>query len=163
MQGRWKYAAVALLTLLLGFYLYNRFRTPPDINMSGLSLTLLDGRQANISRFYGRPVIVNFAASWCGPCRQEIRDLQSVRGEIEETAGVLVVSDEEMPVIQALSEQTGAFEFVKLNSRFSDLGIHSIPTTYLLNRYGKVVKKHTGYIDWTDPSARAHLLKLMNK
>ena len=163
MQGRWKYAAVAMLALLLVFYLYNRYRVAPEIEMAGVKLTLLDGQPATISHFYGRPLVVNFAASWCGPCRKELQDLKSVQAEIMDKANVLVVSDEEIGVIQGLSEQTGTFDFAKLNTGFSGLGIHSIPTTYLLNRKGEVVKKHTGFIDWTDPSTRAHLLKLMNQ
>jgi hypothetical protein len=49
-----------------------------------------------------------------------------------------------------------------MNQSFNQIGIHSIPTSYVLNREQEVKKETVGYIDWKDASTREHLKKLMD-
>jgi hypothetical protein len=48
-----------------------------------------------------------------------------------------------------------------LTKVFSDIGINSIPTTYLLNAKGEIVYNNVGFIDWEDESTFQHLISLM--
>jgi hypothetical protein len=48
-----------------------------------------------------------------------------------------------------------------LKQPFSVIGINSIPTSYLVNRKGVIVKQKVGYIDWEDPSTSNYMLGLM--
>ena len=54
------------------------------------------------------------------------------------------------------------FTFLKLNNAFGNIGIASIPTTYLLNTKGEIVYNKVGYIDWEDESTINHLLTYFN-
>lgn len=155
---------MTLVALLLVFFLYNRYRVAPELDISDLKIVSTAGERVDMNDFTGRPLIVSFAASWCGPCRKEINDMKKVEKELKDAANLLVISDERIETIQAFSAEAGdAFMFAQLATPFSALGIRSIPTTYLVNGKGKIVKKHTGYIDWSDPSARAHYLALMKQ
>jgi hypothetical protein len=53
------------------------------------------------------------------------------------------------------------FTFLTLTNVFSDIGINSIPTTYLLNARGEIVYNNVGFIDWEDESTLSHLKSLM--
>ena len=56
-----------------------------------VAFTALDGsRQLDLESFRGRPVLLTFWASWCGPCRQELPELQKLSAELAETGFALV-------------------------------------------------------------------------
>jgi thiol-disulfide isomerase/thioredoxin len=133
----------------------------PEIPFSTLTFTTLTGEKRNFHELGNSPLVVCFAASWCAPCRSELDDLTRVTPDLGE-ARVVVIGEEPVDRIRLLKEiGEYPFEFLKLRGTFNSLGIHSIPTTYLLDRHGKVVKKMTGAVNWIDRSSRKHLLTLL--
>lgn len=108
-----------------------------------------------------RPLLVNFWATWCVPCREEFPDLLKIRGEYEETRLDFVLvslddpSDIDKAVPEFLSEQRAenlpsyllhaSDESVAIN--FVDPGWSGeLPATFLYDRSGNVVFKHKGRI-----------------
>ncbi len=155
--------SIALVVLLLAFYLYNRYRVAPELFIGKLELTDLEGKAVKLES-EGKALVLSFAASWCGPCMKELRELKKVQHEVLPVAKVVVISDESLQKISHLREQGQyEFNFYKLEGGFSGIGINSIPTTYLLNSKGEVLKKEVGYMDWSDDSTRQHLLKILSK
>lgn len=163
MNKRWIYVAGIALALFCAFYFYQKFRVPPVIDFDRLSFTTLEGEPYALTDRTGTPLVVCFAASWCGPCRHELDDLSRVSGELGD-ARVVVIGEEPVERLRLMRDLGGyPFEFVKMKGSFSSIGIHSIPMTYLVDRQGDVAKKISGAIDWRDPSSRNHLLTLLNK
>lgn len=164
MQGKWKYGIALLAAALVGYFLYNKYRVAPAIEMQAIRVIKADGSRESMEKYLGRPAVISFAASWCGPCRKEITEMGRVADQITNVASVVIISDEDHRALDLLrSPGSEDFDFLKLDGRFSDLSIYSIPTTYLLNSKGQIVKKHTGYIDWSDPSSRTHMLALLSQ
>src|SRR5687768_12626498 len=164
MRWRWTYVAAGALVLLLLFFLYKKYRVAPEIDFSRIALLDLSGNSVSLEKYTGKPLVLSFAASWCGPCLKELKELEQVKAEVLPVANILVVSDESPEQIARLRGQGNlSFDFLKLAGRFAAIGIHSIPTTYLLDSQGKVVKEEVGLIRWSDAGNRMHLLKLMEE
>jgi thiol-disulfide isomerase/thioredoxin len=113
-----------------------------------LPATVLVAPRATISGLAGRPAIVHFWASWCGPCTKEAPELQRVAGELHGRASLIGVdwSDSRsaasafarrhhwtFPILADDAGRTGA-----------SWGITGLPTTFLLDRRGRIVKRMTG-------------------
>lgn len=161
MKAKWVYGLLLAAGVCYAFFLYDRYRRAPAIQFDQLQLSYPDGRAASINDFKGKRLIVSFGASWCGNCREELGVLSELKDNALTELDVVVISDESPEKIERLSKKFHpAFTFLKLNTPFSAIGIHSIPTTYLLNTKLEVKKEQVGYIQWNDASTREHLKKL---
>ena len=89
--------------------------------------------------------------------------ISKVRGEKFADVDFIVLSDEHPQTIQQIEREHPGFRFYKLSSSFAALGIHSIPTTYFLNRDLKLVKKSVGLVDWRDPGTQEHFSSLLEQ
>jgi hypothetical protein len=76
----------------------------------------------------------------------------------------VVISDEELHVIENFkARHSYPFTFLRMQKKFSEVGINSVPTTYLVDRNDNVKKETVGYINWEDPSTVNHLLHLLQQ
>ena len=138
----------------VGVFLATRGAEIPD----GFRLADLEGRERTLAEFRGRPLIVNFWATWCPPCRREIPLLKALQEEYEAT-GLTVVGvavEESAPVVRLAEEigfnypiLTGEQEAIDLAEA---LGIEFIglPYTVFVNRQGRVKGIHTGELHRKD-------------
>jgi thiol-disulfide isomerase/thioredoxin len=115
------------------------------------SLKDVNGKAVKSSDFAGKVVVLDFWATWCPPCKQEIPgfiDLQKKYGE----KGLVILGvslDEGGPeVVKPFIKEFGInYPIVmgdeKIVSAFG--GIEGIPTTFIINRKGEIVAKHVGF------------------
>jgi thiol-disulfide isomerase/thioredoxin len=161
MNNKWLYVAGFSLLLALLFLLYRKYQVAPEITFGSLRLVDLDNKPVVLSTG-GDATVVTFGASWCSSCIREMNDIMEIKNTALSEVRVVVISDEPLESIRRFRDRKDyPFTFLKLQGSFKDVGINSIPTTYLYNRKGELKKESVGYIHWDDPSTVNHLLHLM--
>lgn len=115
-----------------------------------LEFTALDGvSQIDLESLRGKPVLLTFWASWCGPCRQELPELEKLVGELAKEGFVLItINMDQSPEMgmRFLQQHDIDVPAYRMDQReLSQLGVRSLPTNVLLDREGRPVRIFNGY------------------
>ncbi len=121
-------------------------RPAPDLTIRSLQ----DGRQVRLSDLHGRPVVLNFWASWCVPCRQEAPALNEAARRYDGRILFLGadIEDSEQPARAYLGELQVAYPagpIVRGSER--DYGVTAPPETFFIDRQGVVAARILGAVD----------------
>jgi peroxiredoxin len=116
-------------------------------------LETLDGEKVRLSDFRGNRVVVNFWASWCGPCREEMPDIQQLSEDKDVTvlAVNLTYSEDSIETVSEFARQYELTFPILLdeNASVSQLyRIQPIPTTYMLDSRGEIQYKAFGAMNY---------------
>jgi thiol-disulfide isomerase/thioredoxin len=131
-------------------------RPVPDISVKGL-----DGKYVKLSSLRGKPVFLDFWATWCGPCRLSLPHTNKLAKLHGKDITVLAISDEDAPTIQAFMKE-GKYTYPVYRD-ISDaaalaLKIDSLPTFIVIDKDGNLVDYQKGFAN-SDP-VDAALLKV---
>lgn len=114
------------------------------------TLTNLDGESLDTSELRGKTVLINFWATWCGPCRQEMPMFEAASVEYAPELVILAVNIGEEPwrVKQFMYDLGLDFEvLMDENNQVQDLyRVRAYPTTYLIDTEGVVRAQHVGLL-----------------
>ena len=139
---------VATLAMLAWLPLHAEARPAPPF-----SVKTLDGRALKLADLKKRPVIVDFWATWCGPCRASMPHLSTMQSRYGKQ-GLAVIGmsvDENGPQgVKKFAQQLNVkFTLAMANDEILDAygPIRSIPTTFFIARNGNIVRRVVGYID----------------
>lgn len=110
----------------------------------------LKGATVSLSDYKGKKILVNYWATWCGPCKKEMPALLKAQEILKESNYVfLLVSEESIAKILNFKSTTKYnFNFLKMNGSMEALGIYALPTTFIYNEEGKKVKEIVGAVHW---------------
>jgi len=121
------------------------------LELPAFTVTDLDGKQMSSADWKGKVVIVNFWATWCGPCRAEVPDLVALQDKYRDQVLVVGISEDEGPVdlVRKFADQYKvnypiAMTTPELQKLFP--GIAALPTTFVLDKEGRVAQKHVGML-----------------
>ncbi|NLF79339.1 MAG: redoxin domain-containing protein [Chloroflexi bacterium] len=115
----------------------------------------LDGETVALSDYRGQMVLVNFWATWCGPCREEMPDFETIYN-LHRAEGfvVLAVNNQEEPdTVRTFADELGlTFPIVldetgTINSKLYRSAIQGYPTSLLLDPDGIIVQRFSGLVD----------------
>jgi peroxiredoxin len=114
------------------------------------SLPSRDGGTVRLSELRGQVVMINFWATWCGPCRQEMPLLQQLYGKYEPLGFTLLgvnVEPDSAPAQSWLKNVNVSFPilFDRDNKVSAQFGVEAMPSTVLIDREGNVRHVHRGY------------------
>jgi thiol-disulfide isomerase/thioredoxin len=130
------------------------------INPQNFSLPLLSGGNAELSSYKGKVVFLNFWATWCPPCREEMPSMEVLYQRFKDRGlEILAVNiGEESAAVQSFI-RTNRFTYpvpLDRNSRISTLyGVRAIPTSYIIDREGMIIASLVGSIHWDNPKVIA--------
>jgi thiol-disulfide isomerase/thioredoxin len=139
---------------------------PMVVDASGLVLVGLDGTEDDLAALLGgRPAVLHFWATWCGPCREELPALAAYAADLAASGGgpLVVVAVEPSPPekIAAFLAGIGISGFATLRDPSgrsgAAFGLFGMPSTVLVDRDGRVVARRAGPLDWHDPAVRVEL------
>lgn len=142
--------AVCALVSIVGLALPAFAQAPEVPRFPNLVFLSVDGsQQIELESLRGRPVLLTFWASWCGPCRKELPELGKLVVELEDENFTLVtVNMDRTPAMgMRFLEKYGIEVPVYLmNSQdIARLGVSALPTSVLIDRDGRPVQIYEGY------------------
>ena len=166
-RANWLILGAAVLVAGLGGWLQHASRqahAPEGIQMANvgdlrpdLALAGLDGREHRLSEFRGRRVLLNFWASWCGPCLDEMPALAKAQAKFGEQGGIVVgiAMDEPARARGFLAAHPvnypillGRLESPSTSLRLGNAG-EVLPYSVLLDADGRIIEARRGALDAT--------------
>ena len=119
---------------------------------SGFSLDSTDGSTVSLDDFKGKFVLLNFWATWCAPCREEMPSMSNLHGQLK-SKGLEVVGVHVGPslagVKKFLNEVPVDFTILlDKDMSLSGWGVRGLPTTFLINPEGKMIYSAVGEREW---------------
>lgn len=126
------------------------FNKEPGSPAPGWKLSNLQSNSSSISlrQFKGHPLIVNFWASWCPPCRQEMPALASVANMLQgKVAFVGIDTSDQRHLASAFAKKSGVrypLAFDPSATVFHAYGVYGLPTTYFISSQGTILGRQIG-------------------
>lgn len=129
---------------------------------------LQGGREARLSEYRGRPVLLHFWATWCAPCLKELPLLLPLARTLEDSRGLALLAVNTNDTWSAVERffkgnVPPAFVWDATGEGAERFGVLTIPDTYLISPEGKLLLRFPGPQDWSSPRARALLEEALGR
>jgi thiol-disulfide isomerase/thioredoxin len=113
----------------------------------------LDGKIVSTEDWKGKVVILNFWATWCPPCRQEIPELIRLQAAYKDKLQIVGASEDEdgpQKVREFVQQQGMNYPVVMATKELADNygGVPALPTSFIIDQQGRVMQKHTGLYEY---------------
>jgi len=140
----------------------------PPVTAPALALRGVDGRVHHLADYRGKAVLVNFWASWCGPCREEIPSMERLRRSLRGDAfAVLAVNvGESAQTVRHFAEEAQLGSVLLLDrdgGAARAWGARALPSSFIVGPDGKIRYSHVGALDWSAPGVRSSIIGLMRR
>ena len=161
---------VVTLMTLAGFACRPSFTPPP--NPGGpAGWVLEDGKRATVGDYTGKVLLLNFYATWCGPCRLEMPHLIALHRKYEveglQIVGLNVGGEEDYAEVPAFKQEFGIpFPLAIPDKDFVDryLGVNqNIPQSFVIDRNGRVIKHFIGFSEESVPEVETVVQAALKK
>ena len=122
-----------------------------QMKIDEVRLSDLKDQPVDLTNYKGKTVFINFWATWCKPCREEMPSIQKAMQMLkDENIEFLFASDETKEEIEEFrSAHEYNFNYVRVES-LGELNIMGLPTTFIFNGGGKISFSEMGYRKWDD-------------
>jgi thiol-disulfide isomerase/thioredoxin len=137
---------------------------PSQTGKTAPDFTVADGKTSvHLASYRGRTVLLNFWATWCGPCIEELPSLLELHRD-DPGLTILAISIDEDPDAYANFLRNRHIDLITVRDPHQTAAslFHTDmwPETYLIDRNGVIRRKFVGATDWSDPEIRAYLKSL---
>lgn len=124
----------------------------------------LDGVGGTLERFRGRVLVINSWATWCEPCVAELASLHALRTAVPDSGIVfaLIATERREPVTDFVRRRRVTLPvYLEASPAPAVFGFAAVPTTWIIDRRGRIAFRHRGAADWNTPGMRAMLRALL--
>lgn len=167
-------ALVLVVALTLGYTwvngdgsadLSNESLSEETVSAPDFTLQDLNGNTVSLSDFKGKYVFLNFWATWCGPCRQEIPAMEEIYNKYQDDLVIVAVNvGEDYDTVSEFAKDYGLTFEILLDEKQAVASLYQvsgIPTSYFLDQEGNFVSGHVGTM--TFESMEEEILSMMGK
>lgn len=159
----------AVIVLLLGVKRQEKGLTKAieGLNAPDISLNDLSGRELRLSELKDSVVFINFWASWCQPCREEMPSLQVLYNNFRDYEGFRMITilyrDDPYRAVAYLKENNLDLPlWIDRDGRAaSAYGLTGVPETFIIDKRGILRKKVIGPADWASPQVVSFISELI--
>jgi thiol-disulfide isomerase/thioredoxin len=133
-----------------------------------LQVQTLDGQRRTTAHFAGAPLLINFWATYCAPCRLEMHLLNALLRQFQSQGlQVLTINHGEMPArvrqFFATVPFNGEILLDRSQTQLAAWGGMALPSSYVLDASGQVRLWHVGELDWTRADIQMQLQQVFNR
>ena len=163
LQSKLLAGALLAVVLVVGLYYVNRYWIAPAVRAQtkgdgahplapAFSLTDITGKPLKLSDYQGKVVLLDFWATWCGPCRIEIPGFIELQKRYAAQGFTMIgisMDDSPEPVVDFYKQMQMNYPVAVGNDRLGELygGMPGLPTTFVIGRDGRIYAKHEGAYD----------------
>jgi thiol-disulfide isomerase/thioredoxin len=156
--------------LIIGFFSCHASNKPDtlqhtigSIGMAEIKLIDLQDHPINLESYKGKTVFINFWATWCKPCIEEMPSIEKTQTILNDKEVIfLLASSESIEEIKAFRNNHGyQFNYVHLENE-ETLNLQALPSTFIIDPKGKLVFSEMGSRNWNE-TANIDLIKNITK
>jgi thiol-disulfide isomerase/thioredoxin len=131
-----------------------------------VKVTTLSGQPVTLANYKGYVLIIDFFATWCGPCKEAIPHLNSLNKKYGKQGlqllGLSVDDGEEKLVRDFSAARQLSYPVAIANDDLqTEYGLRSVPTIFVINKKGVVAEKYQGYSEETGKAIEALVKRLL--
>ena len=128
----------------------------------------LDGKVWSLSKLKGKVVFVNFWATWCSPCREEMPSMQRLYTKLpkDKFEMIALFNNDKKPAVRNFVSQLGlTFPILSDEHNFAGTkyGLTGLPETFIVDKQGVIREKIIGPIKWDSPENVEMLMRYINQ
>ncbi len=133
------------------------------------TLTDIKSKKVSLSDFKGKVVLLNFWATWCVPCREEMPPLNKLYTDLKNEGFVVLgvsIDPSETPVKSFVTEKNIMYPVLMDSEKevyFDLYAVLVLPTSFLIDKDGMIVEKILGERDWNSPEMKDKIMKLLKR
>ncbi len=109
----------------------------------------MDGKIVSLNDYKGKVIVLNFWATWCGPCKKEIPYLNILFEKYRTNKDVIFIgiTDEEKKDVEEFLKKQEYKPIILLGNVKSEFGVYGVPTTFIIDKNGFIQFRHIGFGD----------------
>lgn len=150
------FSSAALIALASGFFTQQQLAVATEQSLAGSGLQFaypdVDGRMQNAEQWRGKLLVINFWASWCGPCLKEIPEFIALQREYADknVQFIGIAIEDQQPVVDYLQQVKVNYPMLVAGDAGSNFArqlgniINAVPFTVIVNAQGQVVYRQPG-------------------
>lgn len=155
--------------VVCAFTSFTLIQNPQGRTLPSVDVKTIDGKTVSTGTFSndGKPMIIDFWATWCKPCKKELDAISEVYADWQKETGVKLIAisidDSRSSAKVATDAKSHGWEYEVYLDENQDfkraLNVGDIPQVYILNGKGEVVWQHNGYVD----GGEEHIFEILKK